>query len=32
MNSELQEFRNNKDEAELIIDSLAEFLLMPVNK
>lgn len=32
MNSDIPELKDNKDEVELIIDSLVEFLLIPVNK
>ena len=30
--SNIQEFKDNKDEAEMMIDSLSEFLLLPLNK
>ena len=29
---QLKEFKENRDEADLIIDPLIEFLLTPVNK
>ena len=32
MGSEMAEFKDNKDEAEVLIESLAEFLVLPVNK
>lgn len=32
MGSEMVEFKDNKDEAEVLVDSLAEFLVQPVNK
>ncbi len=32
MGSEMAEFKDNKDEAEVLIESLAEFLVQPVNK
>ena len=30
--SDLAEFKGNKDESEVLIESLVEFLLQPVNK
>jgi len=32
MSSDMPEFKDNKEEAEIMVDSLAEFLLQPVNK
>jgi hypothetical protein len=32
MTSEMPEFKDNKDEAEMLVESLAEFLVQPVNK
>ena len=32
MGSDLAEFKENKDESEVLIESLVEFLLQPVNK
>jgi len=32
MASDMAEFKDNKDEAEMLVESLAEFLVQPVNK
>ena len=32
MSSDMAEFKDNKEEAEMMVDSLAEFLVQPVNK
>lgn len=32
LGSDLAEFKGNKDESEVLIESLVEFLLQPVNK
>jgi hypothetical protein len=32
MASDLTEFKDNKEEGEILIESLSEFLLEPVNK
>ena len=30
--SDMAEFKDNKDEAEVLLENLAEFLVQPVNK
>lgn len=32
MNSNIPEFKENKDEAEILLESLAEFLVLPINR
>lgn len=32
MDSDMPEFKDNKEEAEVLVETLAEFLIQPINK